>query len=126
MVILGEPAEDASGTRPFLQNLSCGTRPGRVRGRFSLYSNKSKKPFGVNGRMQGWGEWGVPETRLHRPTGVCDRLSICWQPYRAGRFPGTAIAARRMLSSISKDHLSSAQGAGSASGWRAQGLHEAG
>eukprot|EP00661_Eupelagonemidae_sp_cell13_P023447 gene23447-biopygen4333 len=28
---LGETAEDASGTRPFLQILSCGTRPGRVR-----------------------------------------------------------------------------------------------
>eukprot|EP00661_Eupelagonemidae_sp_cell13_P023286 gene23286-biopygen11817 len=28
---LGETARDASGTRPFLQNLSCGTRPGRVR-----------------------------------------------------------------------------------------------
>eukprot|EP00661_Eupelagonemidae_sp_cell13_P018073 gene18073-biopygen23398 len=34
---LGETAEDASGTRPFLQNISCGTRPGRVRGRFSQY-----------------------------------------------------------------------------------------
>eukprot|EP00661_Eupelagonemidae_sp_cell13_P007312 gene7312-biopygen16542 len=31
----GETAEDASGTRPFLQTLSCGTRPGRVRSRFS-------------------------------------------------------------------------------------------
>eukprot|EP00661_Eupelagonemidae_sp_cell13_P012383 gene12383-biopygen410 len=34
----GETAEDASGTRPFLQILSCGTRPGRVRGRFSQRS----------------------------------------------------------------------------------------
>eukprot|EP00661_Eupelagonemidae_sp_cell13_P013612 gene13612-biopygen11084 len=31
----GETAEDASGTRPFLQILLCGTRPGRARSRFS-------------------------------------------------------------------------------------------
>eukprot|EP00661_Eupelagonemidae_sp_cell13_P017525 gene17525-biopygen12884 len=30
-VFLGETAADASGTRPFLQMLSYGTRPGRVR-----------------------------------------------------------------------------------------------
>eukprot|EP00661_Eupelagonemidae_sp_cell13_P013071 gene13071-biopygen468 len=30
---LGETARDASGTPPFLQNLSCGTRPGRRGGR---------------------------------------------------------------------------------------------
>eukprot|EP00661_Eupelagonemidae_sp_cell13_P023801 gene23801-biopygen22337 len=33
----GETAEDASGTRPFPQILTRGTRPGRVRCRFSQY-----------------------------------------------------------------------------------------
>eukprot|EP00661_Eupelagonemidae_sp_cell13_P010674 gene10674-biopygen9354 len=32
----GKSGADASGTCPFLQFLSCGTRPGSVRGRFSL------------------------------------------------------------------------------------------
>eukprot|EP00661_Eupelagonemidae_sp_cell13_P022840 gene22840-biopygen16291 len=38
----GETAEDASGTRP-LQILSCGTRPGLVRGRFSQISKDVAK-----------------------------------------------------------------------------------
>eukprot|EP00661_Eupelagonemidae_sp_cell13_P020149 gene20149-biopygen10091 len=47
--LLGETAEDASGMCPFLRILSYGTRPGRVRSRFSLW----EKRLGCPGRSRG-------------------------------------------------------------------------
>eukprot|EP00661_Eupelagonemidae_sp_cell13_P008031 gene8031-biopygen22587 len=50
---LGQTAEDASGTRPFLQILSSGARQGRVRSRFSLGAERrashTRAPVGRNG-----------------------------------------------------------------------------
>eukprot|EP00661_Eupelagonemidae_sp_cell13_P024558 gene24558-biopygen17927 len=63
----GETAEDAFGTRPFLQTLSCGTRPGRARGRFS-----QQEPCGLGG---GSGSRGSPESpggaQFRRGQGKC-------------------------------------------------------
>eukprot|EP00661_Eupelagonemidae_sp_cell13_P008737 gene8737-biopygen9190 len=58
---MGETAEDASGTRPFLQMPSCGPRPVRVRCRF---------PLSVLGReyTTEYGQGGLGGVRRsHRP-----------------------------------------------------------
>eukprot|EP00661_Eupelagonemidae_sp_cell13_P011947 gene11947-biopygen1873 len=65
----GEAAEDASGTRLFHQILSCGTRPGRVRSRFSHRWEAAQHP--------------VPGAR---PAGCVNRMYLLWQP-RRGEMP---------------------------------------
>eukprot|EP00661_Eupelagonemidae_sp_cell13_P015183 gene15183-biopygen17164 len=53
--LLGETGRDASGTRPFLQILSHGTRPGRVRSRFPLFCGFLQIPA-VSSGISGGGE----------------------------------------------------------------------
>eukprot|EP00661_Eupelagonemidae_sp_cell13_P000434 gene434-biopygen7606 len=71
--VLGETAEDASGTRPVLRILSCGTRPGRVRGRFSLHASTLCGCDGVAVSTRGGRVYHAREVISTLPLGTLQR-----------------------------------------------------